>query len=215
MVKFLIICTGYNCGNLAGKCVQSVISQRYQNFTAVFLSDGSMDNTAEVITEAVKGKKHLHAIAMPDNKGAACRRWDIVQLFAPDDETVILLLGMDDELLPRALARIAEEYKCGKWMTYGNWINPRGKMLPEGFLEFDEETHKNRDYRQVKYRSTAPNTFGKDRIGVIKDPIYMYNDNLPGGTLNRLGRDYKHQLLDIIKARPKRALLKRKPKATI
>jgi len=164
------------------------------------------------------------------------------QFGSPTD--VVLLLGMDDRLLPGCLERVATEYRSGKWMTYGNWINQNGDGLPKDFnLYFDEQTHTSRAYRDVTYRSTAPNTFykflfdaipeddfkiggkwidsttesevmfsclemcGKDRIGVIEEPVYLYNQHLPNGTIKRHGSKYKYELLDIIKARPKRKLL--------
>lgn len=138
-------------------------------------------------------------------------------------------------------------------ITYGHWVNQFGDGLPQSFdLDFDEQTHKNRDYRRVKYRSTAPNTFkaflykcikdedlkyegkwftcctegevmfscleqcGKDRIGIIRDHIYMYNEsnsiknsaNTHNGTLKRFGvRQYKYSIYNVIINRPKRNLL--------
>lgn len=249
MVKFLIVATGYNCDKLVEKCFNSVIDQKYIDYDAVFISDGSNDNTGNLLEIMVAGRRDkltankIHFERHLDNQGAAKRRFDAIHKYCKDEETVILLLGLDDELLPRALGRIDEEYKIGKWMTYGNWRNRFWKMLPPGFLDFNEETHLNRDYRKVKYRSTAPNTFkkflfdkipeddfkidgkwidsttesevmfsclemcGRQKIGIIYEPIYLYNQNLPGGTLKRLGSDYKYNIYNKIIQRPKKPLL--------
>lgn len=246
-LKFLIVSSGYKCRGLAPKCVLSVKNQTYQNFAAVFIDDGSNDGTFEAMCVATEGNapKQMFVYGFPTNEGAAKRRYDAIRAHAKTEETVILLLGLDDELLPDALATIKEQYDLGKWMSYGNWINQHGKTLPEGFLEFDDQVHAERAYRRVRYRSTAPNTFkrflfdqlaaeefqidgrwidttteshlmfsclemcGKDRIGVIKKPIYLYNEALPGGTLNRLGREYKYQVYDIMINRPIKPLLTR------
>lgn len=246
MVKFLVVATGYNCSNYVGRCVDSVRNQTYKHFNAVFVSDGSTDTTHEEILTACGSTPNLIPVKFILNKGAAKRRYDIIHYSdiseELDDETVILLLGLDDELLPDALEIINKEYEKGVYMTYGNWVNRRGKVFPTKSLYFEDETHETRDYRKVPYRSTAPNTFkkflfksipeedfkingkwidtttesevmfsclemsGKDRIGVIEQPIYVYNENLPNNTLNRLGRKYKYELLEIITKRPKRNL---------
>lgn len=164
--KFLIIATGYNCQQYVHRCIQSVFNQTYKYYQAVFISDGSTDSTADEIIKYCG--KRFHSMIHRSNEGAAKRRWEAIKEYADDEETIIVLLGLDDELKPWALQTIVEEYYAGKWMTYGNWKNQYGKGLPSDFqLHFDQVTHENRDYRKVLYRSTAPNTFKRflfDRI---------------------------------------------------
>lgn len=243
-MKVLIIATGYNCEGYAEKCIASVQAQTYQNYEAVFISDGSTDKTGGMIVQycdKVKDERLIPKLYSINN-GAAKRRYDAIKEYAKDKETVILLLGLDDELMPNCLERIKKEYDNGKWMTYGNWKNQHGKMLPKGFLNFPDIIHNDRSYRKVQYRSTAPNTFkrflfdqipeddfkingewikstteselmfsclemcGKHMIGVIEDPIYLYNENLPGGTLKRLGVKYKYDIYNQVIQRPKKPL---------
>lgn len=244
IMKVLIIATGYNCEGYAEKCIASVQAQTYQNYEAVFISDGSTDKTGGMIVQycdKVKDERLIPKLYSINN-GAAKRRYDAIKEYAKDKETVILLLGLDDELMPNCLERIKKEYDNGKWMTYGNWKNQHGKMLPKGFLNFPDIIHNDRSYRKVQYRSTAPNTFkrflfdqipeddfkingewikstteselmfsclemcGKHMIGVIEDPIYLYNENLPGGTLKRLGVKYKYDIYNQVIQRPKKPL---------
>ena len=244
MVKFLVLVTGFNCKDYVKGCWESIRNQGYANYRAAFISDGSTDGTNLVlIAQQSDPRFSLHLKS--NNMGAAYRRWQAVQELHPDQGEVIILVGMDDELLPGCLERIANEYDNGMWMTYGNWINQYGKGLPENFeLEFPEEVHKSRDYRKVKYRSTAPNTFrtflfnripkedfqingrwidsttesevmfsclemcGKEKIGLIRDKIYLYNQSLPGGTLKRLGVKYKYDIYNQIMQRQKKDLLR-------
>lgn len=236
-----IVASGYNCQQYVKKCIDSVIAQTYQDWKLYVIDDGSTDDTRlEIINH---DDLRISSFSFGKNMGAAYRRYQMINTFQGND--IVLLLGLDDELLPNCLETVIKQYENGKWMTYGNWINQHGKGLHEDFeLDFDEETHVNRDYRKVKYRSTAPNTFyaklfhkipkedftldgkwidsttesevmfsclemcGKDRIGVINEPIYMYNEALRGGTLNRLGRDYKYKLYNQIIRRPKKDLWK-------
>jgi glycosyltransferase involved in cell wall biosynthesis len=242
IMRFLILVTGWNCAAYVRACHDSLLRQTHKDWIAVFISDGSTDLTEPRI-RAVLRDARMNGKIYHENLGAAYRRYQAAQEFGAKTD-VILLLGMDDELLPGCLERVAREYKAGKWMTYGNWIDQRKKMLPDDFdLDFDQKTHNSRDYRLVKYRSTAPNTFykflfdripeedfklsgkwidsttesevmfsclemcGQQRIGIIKDPIYLYNSRLPTGTVARMGSDYKYQLYNQIIQRPKRELL--------
>ena len=243
MLDFLIVASGYNCKNNVHKCFNSIKNQTYQHFNAVLIGDGSTDGT-HISLHKLKDANHKIKVEFyPHNVGAAKRRYDAIHKHANSKQTVVLLLGLDDILLPDALETIAEAYSKGCWMSYGNWINQNGIGLPEDFdLEFDEQTHASRNYRLVKYRSTAPNTFkkflfdqipeedfkldgkwidttteselmfsclemcGKERIAVIKKPIYVYNEGLPGGTIKRLGSAYKRKVYSRIIARPKKNL---------
>lgn len=241
--EFFIIASGYNCFDLVRNCVNSLKAQTYKNFTANLISDGSTDFwTDAILGKECNGVSNCLPFFYAENMGAAYRRWQHISQ-AENENLIIVLLGLDDELLPDALETIAEQYRQGKWMTYGNWINQYGEGLPKNFqLHFDANTHKNRDYRKVKYRSTAPNTFykflfdeipvddfkidgkwidtttesevmlsclemcGEKRIGVIEKPIYIYNQNLPGGTQRRLGQEYKNSVYQEIIKRPKKPL---------
>jgi len=241
-MRFIVVVTGYNCTKYVRACYESIVAQTYRNFACVFVSDGSTDTTEYTIEKTVTDPRFFK-IYHKKNEGAAKRRLEVLQNFG-DKTDVVVLVGMDDRLLPNALEKIAEQYVSGKWMTYGNWIDQNGEGLPENFdLDFDAYVHNTRDYRQVKYRSTAPNTFykflfdripscdfklfgkwidsttesevmfsclemcGKDRIGIIREPIYIYNKNLPSGTLKRLGVQYKYRIYEQIVKRPKRNLL--------
>lgn len=248
-MRFEIICTGWNCETYIKKCIQSVINQTYQNFHLHLINDGSTDGTGATL-DKYTGHPKITVYNHTENKGAALRRMEVVRPL--NDDSVCLLLGMDDELLAGCLERVKKEYDNGKLMTYGNWKDQHGGMLPESFnLDFDEETHSTRNYRKVLYRSTAPNTFkkvlfnqipdtdfqlngkwidstteselmfsclemcGKERIGIIKEPIYLYNRNRVGGTLQRTyvvdgktlsGKDYKYKIYDEIVKREKKPL---------
>lgn len=265
-MRFLIISTGYNCAEFVKKNYASVLAQTYTNWKLVMISDGSTDGTHEEIFKLLPDKlrtehnrqRMINGISIenqtgtkafrcyPENLGAAFRRWHSIKKHATTGD-VVVLLGMDDELMPNALSRIRQEYDAGKWMTYGNWQNQYGDTLhtidPHFPLEFDDYTHATRNYRQVKYRSTAPNTFrkelfdkiresdlknphpqggwimqttespvmfaclemcGKDRIGLIKEPIYKYNMR-SGGQMakNRLGRENQERIYKHVTQLPK------------
>lgn len=240
MLNFLIVITGYNCARFVKPCINSVLNQKKGDWSAVIVvyNDGSFDETQQILSQY----KNITIIKSNKNIGAAYGRNICIKKYGnPND--VVLLLGLDDQLLPNCLNTIAEKYKAGAWVTYGNWINQNGMGLPNDFqLDFDKQTHENRDYRKVKYRSTAPNTFkaflfnaipeddfkingkwidtttesevmfsclemaGQNRIAVIKEPIYLYNQNYYNSSQRRLGQAYKNKIYNIIINRPKKEL---------
>jgi len=240
-VKIWIIATGWNCEKYARKCIDSVLAQSYENFHLIIINDGSTDSTEKSLAGLSGNKTTIFNYG--ENLGAAYRRWMVMMNPQIGSEDVILLLGLDDELLPGALEKIAAQYEAGKWMTYGNWINQRGRknIVPLGFPPI---VHAKRSYRSIQYRSTAPNTFkkklilqlteddfkvngewvqsctetnlmfcclemcGEKRIGIIYDPIYLYNESRKEGSLDRWGSKYKLNLLSIFQQRPIKELLK-------
>lgn len=173
-MRFVIISTGWNCEDNVFKNFLSVYNQTHTDWLLVMIDDGSNnDKTAEQVSKIVSDKVKIEIYN--DNKGAAYRRFHAINKYA-QPEDVILLLGMDDELLPNALETIAESYQYGNFMTYGNWIDEEGNGLPLHFdLHFDKKIHDNRDYRQDTYRSTAPNTFKKFLFDRISEEDFKVN----------------------------------------
>lgn len=243
-MDFLILVTGYNCQKYVSRCVESIKNQTYKNLQAILINDGSTDSTLDEIMKTARfGESRFILQHFPENNGAAKRRYDAIKKFAHSEETVVLLMGMDDELKPNCLSEIKKQYDSGKWMTYANWISNEGNTLTNEFLTFDESTHANRDYRKVRYRSTAPNTFkrflfdqlteedfklnnewvkattesnlmfsclemcGKEKIGVIYDPIYIYNVGRPDNARKRFGNNYQDTIYNNVISLPKKPLL--------
>jgi glycosyltransferase involved in cell wall biosynthesis len=252
-INFIIVVSGYNCAPYVFPCLKSIVNQHYDNgkIKIIVIDDASTDNTLSEINQFYETFihnnprfKHLfQTMSYKQNHGAAFCRHAAISTYGQDND-VVIFVGLDDELLPCALNRICREYQNGKWMTYGNWINQYGKMLPVDFeLDFPDEIHETRAYRTVPYRSTAPNTFrielfrqipicdflingnwidtttesevmfsclemcGKKRIGIIREPIYLYNQNLPNGTQRRLGQEYKNKVLGEITKRKSKPLI--------
>jgi len=158
MTQFLIIASGYNCADRVRPCIDSVKAQTYEDWTAVFIDDASEDDTyAEIVINA--DQDNTLKVRSESNMGAAWHRYHTIRNMPTTLDTVVVLLGLDDELTPDALQRIAKEYRFGKFMTYGNWKGSDGYTLPDGFLHFTEPIHRARYYRSVTYRATACNTF--------------------------------------------------------
>lgn len=173
-MNFLIVVTGWNCKEYVKACYDSIINQNGNHTAkAVFISDGSTDGTDKEILNLEGCYKTIGQ----HNMGAAYRRFQAIKELG-ESEDVVILLGMDDELLPGALTEIKNKYAEGCLMTYGNWRRlGRSSAFPKELLYFDDETHDKRDYRKVKYRSTAPNTFKKFLFDKLTEDAFKVNDN--------------------------------------
>jgi glycosyltransferase involved in cell wall biosynthesis len=159
-MKYVIISSGYNCLPYAKSCYESLCKIQFASkWEAYLISDGSTDGTSEFV-ESIQ-HNNIKGIAMDKNRGAAFCRHEVIKSLNLSDEDVILFLGLDDELTPNALTLVHNQYESNKWMTYGNWVDDKGRTLKDQFFNivYSDEIHKNRDYRKDSYRATALNTF--------------------------------------------------------
>jgi len=248
MNNFLLIVTGYNCERWAQRCIDSINAQTYKNFGVIYVDDASTDGTRRILEGEQRQNMYYMFRYWNTNRGAAwCRNNALETCANRAHNHIIVFIGLDDWLMPNCLERINQEYERGVWMTYGNWQDQQQHTvftLSEGFeLEYPDEVHARRSYRQEVYRSTAPNTFrkflydhipqerliyngewikattespvmfaclemcGKDRIGVIKEPIYGYQRGRKDRAKLRFGKEYQNNIYKWVTEQPKFDLL--------
>lgn len=175
-MQFIIISSGFNCLEYAKKCYESYTKITFEKeWKAILVSDGSTDGTNEFVDSIQH--PNIKGFSFGQNHGAAYARNEVIKSLNLNDQDVIILAGLDDEIFSFALDEIEKEYKKGKWMTYGNWIDESGKTLQGmGFnIEFNDTIHKNRDYRKDVYRSTGLNTFKYFLYKRIPEQDYKIN----------------------------------------
>jgi len=127
-VKFGVFCCGYNCQPYVHAAMDSMKAQTVKDFVAVCVDDCSTDLTAMILNGT---KDERFTILRNDTRrGGTMTRLRACQELAGMGVDVMVMLDMDDQLLPGALARIAVEYDAGAWMTYGNWIDEKGCIWP-------------------------------------------------------------------------------------
>lgn len=156
-MKFVLIITGYNCQKYVQANIESVLNQTYKNFMAIFISDGSTDNTPVFLNQIKDERAVINIFNV--NEGAALRRFNAIHKYSTDNEDVIVLVDMDDRLELNALERIKKEYDNGAWVTYGNIRQPNGTVIP--IQRYPTEVFKDRSFRKHKWFCQQPRTFKK------------------------------------------------------
>ncbi len=158
---FSIVCPTYNRANLLKRAIRSVLRQEFKDFELIIVSDGSTDNTREVVRSFndnriifIEHKTNL-GINAARNTGFALTKG---QFFA--------LLDDDDELAPHALNMAFNTFRCtSQKVLFFNCIDVEAKQISGKFLPkpriityFDLLSQKlNGDYWIVVEHALLPN----------------------------------------------------------
>src|SRR5690349_17309783 len=101
--NYYVIVTGWNCAKYVQNCMASLKQQTYNKFTALVISDGSTDNTANAIKAYMPLDIRFSSWIYPENKFAAFRRYEAIASLKIDPEDVIICMDLDDQLHSNAL----------------------------------------------------------------------------------------------------------------
>lgn len=167
----LFIVTGYNCESFVQSCAESILNQK-GDWRAVFISDGSTDRTNELVFSLPNPE--IISETYHENKGAAYRRYHAIHNYAKPDD-IIALVGMDDELIKGAAAKVQDKYDGGALCTYGNYITDGGQVYTRELLYFDSLAHHERSYREHRYRSTHLCTFKAELFFRLSEKDFQVN----------------------------------------
>ena len=72
-IKISIIIPVYNAGNYIKKCIDSILSQTYENFEVIVINDGSSDNSWELLNKYYSDNKKIKLFNQ-ENKGVSMTR---------------------------------------------------------------------------------------------------------------------------------------------
>lgn len=163
-MRYVFVVTGYNCFLHAQNCIQSIKAVKTTSeykWMALLCSDGSNDGTTQYIHEIANEDSRFKAYSTTENYGAAFHRHHAIMDSELNDDDVIILVGLDDSVDADCLSAIHKQYSSGKWMTYGNWVDERGRTCQHDNLsiKYSDAVHETRSYRSDVYRATAMNTF--------------------------------------------------------
>lgn len=95
-----IITPSYNSRKFIRECVDSVLSQTYQNWEMIIVDDKSKDDSVEFIKNLIKNDDRIKLISLEKNVGAAMARNEALEVASGK---YIAFLDSDDIWLPNKL----------------------------------------------------------------------------------------------------------------
>ncbi len=145
--RFILLVPFYNVADYITETYQSILSQDYDNWIAMFGDDCSTDGSLDLIPDDprfIKIRNNARITALPNTHNL------ITSVPNPDPEDVLVILDGDDKLLDnRSLLYLAEFYDYHQpLLTYGQFISSEGKL--GHCIPFKDEEQFN-NLRQGKY----------------------------------------------------------------
>lgn len=128
-MKFSILIANYNNGKFFRDCYESILRQTYNNWEAVILDDGSIDNSLEVIKEIIKNDTRFRFFENEKNEGVGFTKGKLIELA---DGEICGYLDPDDALLPNALKSSVEMFQKKKTavLTYSRMMHCDENLNP-------------------------------------------------------------------------------------
>jgi len=96
--KIVVVTPAYNAEQYITKCIESVVSQDYDNWEMYIIDDCSTDNTFSVASQAAMLSDKITVIRNPMNMGAVYNHVTTIKQFCDPDDIVMLIDG-DDALV--------------------------------------------------------------------------------------------------------------------
>mgnify|MGYP001105514090 CR=1 FL=1 len=150
-----IIIPCYNFQDYIEECLNSVINQKYDNYTCIIINDGSTDYTLSIIN-SIKNNKMI-VLDYEENKGAAFGKYagfmKARELSNPND--IVLVLDGDDYLLPNSLSKINDIY-CNEKCLFTSGSHT-GKIFKNDNIQLDISDINN--FRKDQWIYKHPRTF--------------------------------------------------------
>ena len=99
MSHISVIIPVYNCGQFLRRCLDSLVSQTFNDWEAICINDGSKDNSGEILDEYAAADKRFKVVHK-ENEGVSAARNTALSLV---DSDYIMFMDSDDFLHPQAM----------------------------------------------------------------------------------------------------------------
>lgn len=127
----IIITTLYNAENYVEKCIFSLMSQTYKNFTCYITDDLSTDKSVEIVKKTIQGDDRFKLIVntekkyQPGNYDQVIRHNENIT----DDDIIVEVDGDDWLPDPKTLERISKVYEDKNvWIANGSFKYHDGRI---------------------------------------------------------------------------------------
>lgn len=171
---FSIVVPSYNCEEWVEKCIQSILSQDYQNYNVFYIDDNSKDSTKEKVSlfKDARIKTYYNSY----NKGKMQNIVEVSRDLQPD--TIIVILDGDDWFYDNTvLSHLDSVYSDENvWMTNGSYIiEPSNQVVsPEFSHDYWDGTIRHKSWQFSHLGTFRKKLFDKVKIKDFMDKQGRY-----------------------------------------
>jgi glycosyltransferase involved in cell wall biosynthesis len=125
----IILTTTYNCEKYIEKCIYSIMSQSFKDFTCYITDDLSTDNTVKIIEDIIKDDKRFILIKNKEKMYQPGNYDQVIRELNIDDSEICVEVDGDDWLPDRnVLQRINKVYEDENiWLANGSFKYSDGR----------------------------------------------------------------------------------------
>jgi len=168
----------FNVEQWVKNTVNTVINQKYDNYSAIFIDDISTDKTPDIVQELIGDDPRFTLVRNTEKKYSLKNIYDGINLLDPNDDDVIVSLDGDDWLSsPDVLTKLNKTYEENDcWMTYGSYLEfPTGNIGIEA-SKYPKSVINENTFRTEKWRASHLRTFKYGLWKNIKYDDFLYID---------------------------------------
>ncbi|ASK32677.1 glycosyl transferase family 2 [Chryseobacterium sp. T16E-39] len=207
-LKFSLLIANYNNGYFFRNCYDSIVKQKYSNWEAVIVDDGSTDGSVEIIEKLIGNDKRFRLYKNACNSGVSATKSKLIELAAGE---ICGFVDPDDALMPYAIHSAIFTYylKRNVALTYSQYVKCDENLCPIGIPRnlmqvlnddpyfFNSPLHishfvtfKKSLYERTEKIDPSLNTaedqdlylklYEKGKAYFIKEPNYLYRSHLGG-----------------------------------
>jgi len=181
----VVVSTFYNCANYIARCIKSVASQDYDNYSVYLVNDASTDNTLEVINQTLSTlpvdiRSKFKTINRDTNVGAVKNQVEVFRSIR-DPESIVMILDGDDSLINNnsIFSYYNSIYDGTTEFTYGSCWSMVDR-IPLISQPYPEHIKQSRAYREHRFNWNMPythlRTFKQYLINNINNSVFKDQD---------------------------------------
>lgn len=181
MALISVISPVYNTEKLLPRCLDSILSQTFQDFDVVLVNDGSKDDSGNICEAYAQADNRIHVIHQENSGVSAARNAGLDWVMEHSDSQWILFVDSDDWVHPQileTLLQLAQTYQvqvsaCGYLETSDGTLSVSPEQLEPELWDAKEF------YYRQKMLGTVPwgKLYAKSCFAQIRYPVGSYFDD--------------------------------------
>lgn len=165
-MKVSVIIPVYNCEKYLNKCINSVLSQTFQDFEIILVNNGSLDNSAQICVRYADSDSRIKYMLKENNGGAGAPRNKGLEEAKGE---YIVFLDADDCLPVNSLEILVREIES---MDYDVVIASYNNYSEDGMLNYDTILEPQKFMEQKEVRDYFARVYPNGEAGYLWNKIY-------------------------------------------